>query len=200
MRLNTSFNLISKVSHELGIHKKYKGVITKYTSLRLNQRSNNMLNTYTKTYNLATLKIQHSTYDGHSTRKTLQYCLRRARSRHEMIINQQGKYQIEKNQVLDRRFFSDADFLRAIGWEKKNHYYVTQRRPRSDRNPGMRSLAWEGEQEGSGSVFFSPVVTDRGIRSKFLMWPLERTTIARFLHPDSVFNIECIRSTVYLYW
>lgn len=68
-----------------------------------------------------------------------------------------------------------------------------------DRNPGMRSFAREGEQGGSGSVFFSPVVTDRGIRSKFLMCPLERTTVARFLHSDSVFNIECSRSTVYLY-
>lgn len=70
-----------------------------------------------------------------------------------MIINQQGKYQIEKNQVLDRRLCSDADFLRAIGREEKNHYYVTQRRPRSDWNPGMRSLARDGEQGGSGSVF-----------------------------------------------
>lgn len=69
-----------------------------------------------------------------------------------MIIYQQGKYRIEKNQVLDRRLFSDADFLRAIGREKKYHYYATQRRPRSDRNPGMRSLAREGEQGGSGSV------------------------------------------------
>lgn len=108
--IKTSFNLISKVSHELGIHKKYKDVNRKYTSLRLNQRSNNMLNTSTKTYNLATLKIQHSTYDGHSTRKTLQYCLRRASSRHVMIRNQQGKYQIEKNQVLDRRCFQRCRF------------------------------------------------------------------------------------------